>query len=67
MIEYMKTFSPYVVLFFIPLVFLGDFFFLNLTLAIIKFSFTTVMNEFRNKRQLTPSQLLENEYNEVYQ
>lgn len=49
MIDIEKTFSPFAILYFITLVFIGAFFLMNLTLAVIKFSFTQVMDEFRDK------------------
>ena len=39
MIMYQKTYTVYVFLFFVPLVFIGAFFLLNLTLAVINSSF----------------------------
>lgn len=38
-----KAFSPFVVFYFIPLMFLGAFFFINFTLAVIKMKFTKIM------------------------
>ena len=39
MIMYQQTYTVYVFLFFVPLVFIGAFFLLNLTLAVINSSF----------------------------
>jgi hypothetical protein len=36
MISIQKAFSPWVIIYFVPLVFIGAFFLLNLTLAVIK-------------------------------
>lgn len=47
MISLQKALSPFVVVYFVPLVFIGAFFLLNLTLAVIKNSFTKVMDSFR--------------------
>ena len=40
MVMYQKVYTYYVFLFFVPLVFIGAFFLLNLTLAVINTSFT---------------------------
>ena len=39
MVMYQQTYSQFVFLFFVPLVFIGAFFLLNLTLAVINSSF----------------------------
>lgn len=39
MVLYQKVYTYYVFLFFVPLVFIGAFFLLNLTLAVINYSF----------------------------
>jgi hypothetical protein len=49
MIALQKAFSPFVVLYFVPLVFIGAFFLLNLTLAVIKTSFTCIMESEFNR------------------
>jgi hypothetical protein len=54
MISLQKALSRAVVLYFIPLVFIGAFFLVNLTLAIIKNSFTKVMD---TSRELTEPQM----------
>jgi hypothetical protein len=42
MVAMEKAYSPFVVLYFVPLVFIGAFFLLNLTLAVIKSSFSLI-------------------------
>ena len=44
-----KSFNSLAFLFFVPLVFIGAFFLLNLTLAVIKFRFTKEHNQKRKK------------------
>jgi len=46
-IQYMmqKAYSPYMFMFFVPLVFIGAFFLLNLTLAVINSKFTEAHKE----------------------
>ena len=39
MVSLAKAFSPWVILYFVPLVFIGAFFLVNLNLAVIKKSF----------------------------
>jgi hypothetical protein len=50
MIAVQKAFSDFVVLYFVPLVFIGAFFLLNLVLAVIKTSFTNTMESFQPKK-----------------
>lgn len=45
-----KTYTTISFLFFIPIVFIGAFFLLNLTLAVIKSQFTEEHNKKKNKR-----------------
>lgn len=52
MVMVQKTFSYYAAIYFILLVFGGAFLFLNLTLAVLKFHFTKVMNEYRNEEKI---------------
>jgi len=48
MIMLWKSFSPFVIIFFVTMVFIGAYFILNLTLAVIKYSFTVIMEKFRD-------------------
>lgn len=43
-----KAYSPAAILFFVPIIFIGAFFLLNLTLAVIKIKFT---EEHQNKKE----------------
>lgn len=45
----MKSFNAFAIVFFVPLVFIGAFFLLNLTLAVIKSKFTEKHNDRKNK------------------
>ena len=45
MIQLEQTLSPFVVIYFIPIVFIGSFFLLNLTLAVINSKFTDAHKE----------------------
>lgn len=49
MIMLMKSFNAFAIIFFVPLVFIGAFFLLNLTLAVIKSKFTEKHNDRKNK------------------
>ena len=48
MVMLQKVFNEFAFLFFVPLVFIGAFFLLNLTLAVIKSKFTEEHNERKN-------------------
>ena len=50
MVLYQKVYTYYVFLFFVPLVFIGAFFLLNLTLAVINTSFTESQAEQERKK-----------------
>lgn len=50
MVSAQKTFSMYVFLYFIPLVFIGAYLLLNLTLAVIKNAFSKAMDESKIKK-----------------
>lgn len=56
MIYLQKTFSIWVILYFLPLMFLGAFFFINLTLAVIKMKFTNTMAKLREGKREVKSQ-----------
>lgn len=49
MIDVQKAFSQYAILYFIPLVFIGAFILLNLTLAVVKSAYTCVLEQFHAK------------------
>ena len=51
MIMYQKTYTRFVFLFFVPLVFVGAFFLLNLTLAVINSSFNENNKKLKAKLQ----------------
>ena len=40
MVMYQKAYTPWTILFFVPMVFIGAFFLLNLTLAVIQSSYS---------------------------
>ena len=50
MVMYQKVYTRFVFLFFILLVFIGAFFLLNLTLAVINSSFTQNMQKVRDAK-----------------
>ena len=50
MVNVEKAFSEWVIFYFIPLVFIGAFFLLNITLAVVKSSFTSVTNEYMRRK-----------------
>ena len=49
MVDVQKCFSAYIFLFFVPLVFIGAFFLLNLTLAVINAKFNQAHKEHSEK------------------
>lgn len=61
MIMLQKSYSSLAVVYFIPLVFIGAFFLLNLTLAVIKSKFSEAHNERKrnstNKKIQTPEEI----------
>ena len=51
MVLYQKVYTYYVFLFFVPLVFIGAFFLLNLTLAVINISYNESQEEQKKKQE----------------
>lgn len=49
MLDLTKSVSVFAYIYFIPLIFIGAYFLLNLTLAVIKFTFSYVVEKSRNK------------------
>ena len=49
MINIEKAYTSYAFFYFFPLILFGSYFLLNLTLAVIKYSFTYVMGEYWKK------------------
>ena len=57
MVLYQKVYTYYVFLFFVPLVFIGAFFLLNLTLAVINTSFNDAQDRIRQAKAATEDEL----------
>lgn len=57
MVLYQKVYTYYVLLFFVPLVFIGAFFLLNLTLAVINTSFNDAQELTKQKKAAKESEL----------
>ena len=55
MVMYQKAYTPWTILFFVPMVFIGAFFLLNLTLAVIQSSYSETQSnkkaEMEKKKQ----------------
>lgn len=43
----LETFSPFVIIYFIVLIFIGALFLMNLAMAVVKYSFTETNNKLR--------------------
>ena len=53
MIMYQKSYAKFVFMFFVPLVFIGAFFLLNLTLAVINSSFNENNRKIKAKEKIS--------------
>ena len=51
MVMYQKAYSPLTIFFFVPMVFIGAFFLLNLTLAVIQSSYSETQGEQKAEKE----------------
>ena len=57
MVQYQRVYSYYAFLYFVPLVFIGAFFLLNLTLAVINTSFNDAQERIKEKKAKAEAEL----------
>ena len=50
MVMYQKAYTPFAIFFFVPMVFIGAFFLLNLTLAVIQSSYSETQNRIKGEK-----------------